>query len=473
MLKRIVVFFLAIAIGANLHAQVPETKEEIQKKQQDLQNELDDLNNTLNLIKKNKKQSISQLALVQKKIKIREAMVENLSKDLKRLDNDIASAAQEIDHLKLQLDTLKLSYSKSLVFAYKNRSNYDYLNFLFSAASFNEAMRRVAYLKSYRQSRELQAIAIVKTEQLRQAKISNLTSVKTDKSRVLGEQGKQLVVLEDDKKEKDKFVQQLQSQEQDIAGQIRTNEKNRVKLKQALAQIIRREIEEAKRKEMEEAKRKEQERLRKIAEAEAAEKKRKDQLARDEEERKRGLANNQPPVATKPVTEQPAVRPKVEEPAPPVVKSNRTYTPLESTPEGLTQSLNFENNHGNLPWPVNSGLVTIHFGPYQIPGTSVHGISEGIYIALPVGAAVKAVADGVVSSVFDLGGQQAVLVRHGKYFTAYSNLASSSVNKGDEVRAGKLIGTTAPDDSGEGQLLFMVTNDKGVNLDPEKWLRHR
>ncbi len=474
MLKRIVVFFLAFAISTTLYAQVPETKEEIQKKQQDLQNELDDLNNTLNQIKKNKKQSISQLALVQKKIKIREAMVENLSKDLKRLDNDIASAALEIDHLKLQLDTLKLSYSKSLVFAYKNRSNYDYLNFLFSAASFNEAMRRVAYLKSYRQSRELQAIAIVKTEQLRQAKISNLTLVKTDKNRVLGEQGKQLVVLEDDKKQKDQFVQQLQSQEQSIAGQIRTNEKNRVKLKQALAQIIQREIEAAKRRELEEAKRKEQERLRKIAEAEALEKKRKDQLARDEAERKRvAAANNQPPTATKPVAEPPVVRPKTEEPAPTVVKSNRTYTPLESTPEGLTQSLNFENNHGNLPWPVNSGVVTIHFGAYQIPGTSIRGNSDGIYIALPVGAAVKAVADGVVSSVFDLGGQQAVLVRHGKYFTAYSNLASASVNKGDEVRAGKLIGTTAPDDSGEGQLLFMVTNDKGVNLDPEKWLRHR
>jgi septal ring factor EnvC (AmiA/AmiB activator) len=302
----------------------------------------------------------------------------------------------------------------------------------------------------------------MKTEDLREDKINSLTLTKTDKNKVLGEQSKQLGVLEDDKKQKDMVVQQLKSQEQDIAAQIKTNEKNRVKLNQALQQIIRREIEEARRRE--------QERLRKEAEAAAAEKKRRDQLARDEAERRRKAAADNNAVA-----EQPAKVPKTAEEtggSTAAPGANRTYTPLESTPEGLTQSLNFENNHGSLPWPVNSGVVTIHFGPYTIP-PNIHGVSDGIYIAMPVGASVKAVADGVVSSVFDLGGQQAVLIRHGKYFTTYSNLASANVNKGDEVKAGKSIGTVAADDSGEGQLLFMVTNEKGANLDPEKWLRHR
>lgn len=476
MLKKIFVFFLAVSICLAGHAQ--ETKEEIQKKQQDLQSELDDLNNTLNQIKKNKKQSIGQLALVQKKIKIREAMVDNLSKDLKRLDNDISATTAEIDQLKLQLDTLKLNYAKSLVFAYKNRSNYDYLNFLFSATSFNDAVKRIAYLKSYRQSREIQANYIERTEQVREAKINSLTLTKTDKNKVLGDQSKQLVVLEDDKKQKDQVVKQLQSQEQDIAGQIKTNERNRLKLKQALATIIRREIEEARRKEAER-----QERLRKEAEAAAAEKKRRDQqLAQEEADRKRkaAAAASANPTASAPAAKEPEEQPKVKARAvdaggstPAAPKSDRTYNPLESTPEGLTQSLNFESNHGNLPWPVSSGVVTIHFGPYQIPGTPIKGKSDGVYIALPVGATVKAVADGVVSAVVDLGGQQAVLVRHGKYFTTYSNLASASVNKGDEVKAGKAIGTTAADDSGEGQLLFMVTDDKGNNLDPERWLKHR
>ena len=103
----------------------------------------------------------------------------------------------------------------------------------------------------------------------------------------------------------------------------------------------------------------------------------------------------------------------------------------------------------------------------------MRGQNDGITIALPVGASVKAVADGKVSAIFDLGGQNAVLINHGKYFTTYSNLASVNVNKGDEVKAGKVLGTAAADESGEGQLQFQVSNDKAVFQDPERWLKHR
>jgi len=84
-----------------------------------------------------------------------------------------------------------------------------------------------------------------------------------------------------------------------------------------------------------------------------------------------------------------------------------------------------------------------------------------------------AVADGVVSTIFDLGGSQTIVVRHGKYFTTYNNLSSTSVEKGQEIKAGKIVGRAASGLSGEGQIIFMVTNDKNVNLDPENWLKRK
>jgi len=460
---------LALGLILNSHAQQQDTREDIQKKQQELQRELDDLNNTLSQIKKNKKQSLSQLAVVQRKIRLREEMVNNLNRDLKRLDNDITTSTQEIDHLKGQLDTLKQNYAKSVVFAYKNRTNYDYLNFLFSATSFNDAIKRVAYLKGYRRNREVQAGNIVKTEQLMEQKIVQLTNTKADKSKVLGDQNKQLVVLDGEKKEKDEVLKDLKNQEADVSAQIKSNEKNRQAMKKALAAVIRREIEEAKRKEQlrlqEEAKRKEQQRLKEEADRKAA-------IAKQQQAQQQSSAQapkvETPAAAT---TKPAAANPDNDVNTGLVTRngSNRSYSPFESTQEGLTQSLNFES--GNLPWPVSSGIVTIHFGPYSVGG--IKGISDGIYIALPVGASVKAVADGIVSAVFDLGGSSAVIVRHGKYFTTYNNLGSVSVNKGDAVKAGKVLGATAADDAGEGQLLFMVSNEKGSPLDPERWLKRR
>src|SRR4051812_1401949 len=417
MIKKLVIGLLAFAFSVNAHAQ--ETKEDIQKKQQQLLQEISQLNSTLNQIKKNKKQSLGQLALVQRKIGARQELINSINKELHHLDDTIYFNQIKIYRYKKELDTLKDQYAKSLLFAYKNRSNYDYLNFLFSATSFNDAVKRVAYLKSYRQYRETQVNSILKTQELLQDQIGLLNSNKLQKNNSLKEQGKQLNVLEDDKKEQDQVVKQLKGQEKDIAAQIKEKEKTRQKLQVALQAVIRREIEAAKRKE--------QERL--------AEEKRKQQLAANNNANAgnptAGAAGNS---ASKNTGTTGLVNPN---------KTNRVYSPFESTTEEANVSINFENNRGRLAWPADQGFVSTHFGRYQVPGTQLWGDMPGIEISLPVGSNIKAVADGVVSAIFDLGGGQTVVVRHGKYFTTYNNLSSSSVEKGQEVKAGKILGKAA------------------------------
>src|SRR5689334_11972833 len=200
MIRKLIISLLAFTFFFTARSQ--ETKEDIQKKQQQLLEEIADLNGTLSQIKKNKKQSLGQLALVQRKIEARQELITNINKDLRRISDNIYSNQLQIYRSKKELDTLKDQYAKSLVFAYKNRSNYDYLNFLFSATTFNDAIKRIAYLKSYRQYRETQVDNIVKTQQLVQQQISALNSNRTEKNNSLKEQSKQLTVLEDDRKEK-------------------------------------------------------------------------------------------------------------------------------------------------------------------------------------------------------------------------------------------------------------------------------
>jgi len=445
MMKKLVIGLLAFAFSLSAHAQ--ETKEDIQRKQQQLLQEISQLNSTLSQIKKNKKQSLGQLALVRRKISARQELINSINKELHHLDDTIYTNQIKIYRLKKELDTLKDQYAKSLLFAYKNRSNYDYLNFIFSATSFNDAIKRVAYLKSYRQYRETQVNSILKTQDLLQNQIGLLNSNRLQKNSSLKEQSKQLTVLEDDKKEQDQVVKQLKGQEKDIAAQIKEKEKTRQKLQVALQAVIRREIEAAKKKE--------QERL--------AEEKRKQQLANNNANNpSSGAANNNDSKSY--TGSSGVVNPN---------KTNRVYSPFESTTEETNVSINFENNRGRLPWPADQGFVSTHFGRYQVPGTQLWGDMPGIEISLPVNSNIKAVADGVVSAIFDLGGGQTVVIRHGKYFTTYNNLSSASVSKGQEVKAGKVLGKAAMGTNGDGQIIFMVTNDKNVNLNPEGWLKSR
>jgi len=456
MFKRVFLigFFIA-GLLANSYAQQG-SREDLQKKEKDLLKELADLNNMLTQTQKTKKLSLNQLALIKKKIHQREDLVNTISKQVHQLDETIFNNERDIYRLGKELDTLKLKYAKSIVFAYKNRSSYEYLNFLFSANDFNDAVKRITYLKSYRQNRETQVSTILKSEELLKDKIGTLSNNKKEMGKTLVKQSEQLKDLQQDKKEQDQIVSQLKSKEREIGQQIRDKEKQRQKMQQAVMAIIRRESEEA-------------DRRAKIAKQKAI-----------DDDKKKQNTTKAPAAATDNSVKPPApnTRPKlsgesVTGVAAPSKESDRTYTPLESTPAGRETSIKFENNKGRLPWPVDAGMVTIRFGTENMPGTKLMQKSDGVEIALAPGTAVKSVADGRVSYTGDIGGQQVVFVRHGKYFTIYSNLSSINVSVGQEVKAGSVLGKSGIGLDGEGNMLFMVNNEKGTPLNPESWLKPR
>lgn len=463
MIKKIFFLVLFSSFSAVLFAQ--QSKEELQRKQQDLLKEIRDLNATLKNIRHSKSKSLANYNLVKRKIAAREELIQNINKDLHILDNNIYKNTLEINRLKRELDTLKQEYAKSLVFAYKNRSNYDYLNFIFSATSFNDAIKRITYLKSYRQYREQQVANIEKTQTLITDKIASLNNSKNEKSIALKDQNSQLKDLEVDRKEQNEEVNKLKSQEKDLASQIRKRESDRRKMQNAISAIIRREVAEAKKRADALAKQRkaaEEERRKRVAEQQ-----RQERLAKQKADANSSTANNTP---SKPAVDDNDDEPAITGVATSRPKTGRVYSDLENTEEGRKQSINFEDGRGKLPWPVDAGIPTIHFGNYTIPGTQLKGKSDGLYISVPVGAAVKAVADGEVSSVYDLGGEQAVTVRHGKYFTTYSHLSSVNVSQGQKVGPNTVVGRAAANDNGEGEVLFMVINERSVFLNPEQWV---
>lgn len=434
MMKRLFsVLLLVCILTACAHAQA--TKEELQKKEQDLKKELADLNRMLSETQKNKKLSLSQLAMIKRKVRAREELVNGISKQIRQLDETIFTNERDIYRLGKELDTLKLKYAKSLVFAYKSRGSYEYLNFLFSANSFNDAVKRITYLKSYRQNREAQANAIIKSDQLLHEKIGLLNNNKKEQVVTLQKQNEQLKALQDDRKEQDQVVAQLKGREKEIAKQIHDKERQRQKMREAVLAVIRRETEEAARRE----------RLAKQKALEA--------------------------TTTNPTTPKPKAAEPVATTAAP--RSNRVYTPLESTPEGRETSIKFENNRGHLPWPVDVGNIDVHFGIETIPGTKLTRKSDGIEIALPQGSAVKSIADGEVSYAADIQGEWTVFIRHGKYFSVYGHLSSISVSRGQAVKAGSIVGRSGTNIDGDGSLLLMINNEKSVPLDPEQWLKRR
>ena len=132
----------------------------------------------------------------------------------------------------------------------------------------------------------------------------------------------------------------------------------------------------------------------------------------------------------------------------------------------------FEANKGRLPWPVEKGMISGHFGKQQHPVYSqVTMDNKGIYLQTTAGIKARAVYKGEVTSCFMVGGTYAVIVQHGNYRTVYSNLSKLSVKQGDKVDTKQAIGTifTDPEQDQKTELYFQIYKDKNIQ-NPELWI---
>lgn len=441
MLKKLLAGTLLVLLGVSrVGAQAPavQSRADLEKERAAIQKEIEDVKRSLDETHKNKRETLGQLALLQRRLKLRESAIRNINDQINVIQGDMNESWREILKLRTELDTLRIQYAQSIVFAYKNRSSYDFLNFIFSATSFNDALHRIQYLKSYRAYREERAENIRKTQTLLQSKIDGLKVTRAEKDDALKKQSKERETLEVEKREKDAVVTQLQGQEKELKKQMAAKQRQDAKLEGAITAAIRRATDAARKE---------------AAKARAADAK----AAAD----RAAAAAATPKTSARPASDDvaaPATLNTVKAPAKEVFTSEAD----------LHLTGDFIRNKGKLPWPV-AGTISMSFGRHEYIKGIFHD-NAGVTIDVQPGAAVKAVFEGEVQAIMNIGDVQAVMIRHGNYFTTYSNLGTVSVTKGERVGTGQIIGRVGSEMSSP-QLEFVISDQNNHNLDPERWLR--
>ncbi|MEO6406548.1 MAG: peptidoglycan DD-metalloendopeptidase family protein [Ferruginibacter sp.] len=433
--------FLLIGIIALSLSVSAQTREELEKQRQQLKKEIEETEKQLKSNKVQTKENLLQWKLINTKVNLQDRVMDNLNKDLRLLENNIYSIQRDIKRYDKLLDTLKQEYAKSMVYAYKNRSNYDFLNFIFSASNFNDAIKRISYLKSYRNYREMQGQNIFRTQELRKDRIQDLSGTKRMKSSTLQVQSKEMALLEVQQKEKDRILAELKKQGKTLNNQISLKQKQMRKVDNAIAAAIKRAQDDARRAA--------------IARASEDERRRKDAV---KETSKPNNATGNPATAN---TRS-------------IAKTSAPVKKMESVllnADNLALNNSFEKNRGSLPWPVDKGYILMHYGSNKLPSGSTLVVTS-VTISSEIGAPVKAVFDGTVSTVTNVEDMQVVIMQHGKYFTTYSNLSSVNVQRGQQIKTGQVIGRVAVNFDGVGAIDFWMSNEKS-NFDPERWLRPR
>ncbi|TSD63794.1 peptidoglycan DD-metalloendopeptidase family protein [Inquilinus sp. KBS0705] len=424
---RAALFFICVLATTGAFAQ---SSAELKRRRDRLSDELEQLNREYQETASNKKVSLKQLNILKAQINLREEKIVNINSEVRNLDNQISESNNTVHSLQGQLDQLKKDYAGMVLFAYRNKSGYNKLMFIFASKDFNQAYKRLKYLQQFGAYRERQAGYIQGTQKELHVKINELDKDKKQKNNLLTEQEKEKDALGKAKNSQVKVITELSKHQGELRQQQRAMQKLIAQAKRQIDIAIRKEIEEARREAEEKAR----------AEARAAAAKAK-------------AENREVAAPTKKV----------------ISKSSTTSEILNATPEAAKLSNDFLGNRGRLPWPVANGQLVHGFGTYT-DSEGIRNDNNGYEIRTSSGAAIRAVFDGEVIKVMDVAGAYMVIIRHGEYLTAYNNLRTVSVAKGQKVSTKQTIGSVATDpSSGEAEVLFSLY--KGTTaVNPKLWL---
>jgi septal ring factor EnvC (AmiA/AmiB activator) len=401
-------------------------QEKLEQRKAQIQQEIRENERLLQTVKKKEKSAVNVIVIQTNKIKLKEKLINTTEKQAKLLSNDMYINQIQINKLKRELKVLKEDYAKMIVKSYKSRSEESRAMFLLSSENFLQAYKRAQYMKQYTSFRKTQGEEIKsKSAELVQFN-EKLDVQKIAKKKLIAENEKERLALEQEKQEQQKLVNSIKKDKNKIAADIKKKQKESKAIDRQIDRLIREAIAEANRK--------------------AA------------LEKAKALANTGTKTGTKPAEREPA------EP----VSSNK----ITLTPEGKIVADNFRANKGRLPFPVEKGFISLGYGDQAHPvykSLMIH--NSGVEITTEQGANARAVFDGVVSSVIVLSPiNKAVMIQHGDFFTVYQNLSSVSVSKGEKVSRKQNIGKVRTSgETGKTVIKFLILQNTTYN-NPSSWL---
>ncbi len=406
-------------------------QDKLEQRKAQIQKEIRDNEKMLQSVKSKEKSAMNVYLIQKNKIRLKENLISTTEKQTKLLANDMYINQMKINKLNKELIVLKQDYAKMIVKSYKSRSEQSRAMFILSSETFLQAYKRAQYLKQYTNFRKSQGEEI-KTKSTDLVVINKkINGQKVVKQKLLAENVKERTVLQKEKGEQEKLVNEIKKDKNRIVSDIRKKQKESKTIDKQIDRLIREAIAEANRKA-------------------AIEKAKAKALA----EKSKSTPKEVAAVAAK-------------EP----VSSSR----IELTPEAKIVADNFRSNRGNLPWPVEKGFISLSYGDQAHPIYSslvIH--NSGIEITTNDGANALAVFGGEVSRVMVMSPvNKAVMIQHGDYFTVYQNQSSVSVSQGDKVSIKQVIGRVRTSgDTGKTIIKFLLLQNT-TYTNPKSWLAPR
>lgn len=411
-MRRLLYSIIASLVMTLSYAQSNQKVKEMEGQRHKIEQQLAESRKLLSSTQKSVEGQLAQLSALSAQIKKQKQFVAQLDADVKAIDRELKNIESQMTTLQTELERRREHYAHALQIMTRKNTFENKLIFLLSAESFNQMVRRMRYLREYSGFQQKQGELLIAQQQELENKRIELEHTREAKKSLLDKRMEEKKVLDKQLEEQNKLVAGLKKKQKEISNRIAQQQRERDKLNAEIERIIEAELR---------AQEAGQKKDGKDAETAATDKK-----------------------------EMPAYK-------------------ESAADKKLTGS--FESNRGKLPVPITGPyLLTSRYGINYVEGLkNVKFNNHGVDVRGQEGCSARAVFDGTISFIFEHSGNYIVMVRHGQYISAYFNLATLKVKKGDKVKINQSLGTVAADASGNHTMQFQLRKDT-QSLNPELWI---
>ena len=411
-MRRLLYCIIASLVVTLSYAQSNQKVKEMEGQRHKIEQQLAESRKLLSSTQKSVEGQLAQLSALSAQIKKQKQFVAQLDADVKAIDRELKNIESQMTTLQTELERRREHYAHALQIMTRKNTFENKLIFLLSADSFNQMVRRMRYLREYSGFQQKQGELLIAQQQELENKRIELEHTREAKKSLLAKRVEEKKELDKQLEEQNKLVAGLKKKQKEISNRIAQQQRERDKLNAEIERIIEAEL-----------------------------------RAQETEQKKDGKDSE-------------------------TAASDKKEMPIykeSAADKKLTGS--FESNRGKLPVPITGPyLLTSRYGINYVEGLkNVKFNNQGVDIRGQEGCSARAVFDGTVSFIFEHSGNYIVMVRHGQYISAYFNLATLKVKKGDKVKIHQPLGTVAADVSGNHTMQFQLRKDT-QSLNPELWI---
>ena len=234
---RLLLILAALFCALNLAAQnqsLDALRDEIRRAEEEIRA----TNELLAKTKKDKQVTQNQLKLIQNRIRNRKQIIANLEKQTQVINGDIGTKNDTVHAMQNELTQLRKEYADMVYAAYKNYKLNNFLVFLFASKDFNDATRRISYMRRYNRMRQQKAEQIKSVADSLHVQIGELENRKAELTKVRDTRTQEVSSLGKDEKQYQSSLSEINTKSGKLSSEIRKKQSQINKLQQRIQAII-------------------------------------------------------------------------------------------------------------------------------------------------------------------------------------------------------------------------------------------